>query len=44
MNGLKHGKGTYYYADGSVYEGDWANNQIHGIGTYTWKDGKVYSG
>jgi len=42
FKGTKHGKGNYFYADGSIYDGDWSNNQIDGIGKYTWKDGKVY--
>ena len=25
-NGLRHGKGTFYYSNGSKYEGDWHEN------------------
>lgn len=25
-NGLRHGKGTFYYSNGSKYEGDWVEN------------------
>jgi len=39
-----HGKGTYYYADGSVYEGDWVNNEMHGKGTITDEKGNRYTG
>ena len=27
----KHGKGTYYYNDGSKYSGEWKDNNISGI-------------
>lgn len=29
-----HGSGTWYYADGSYYSGDWLNNKKHGWGLY----------
>lgn len=28
--GHRHGHGTFYYADGAVYEGEWRNNKKHG--------------
>lgn len=34
--GLPHGKGTYEYADGSVYEGLWSKGQRHGSGKLTF--------
>lgn len=30
VQGQKHGQGTFYYADGAVYEGEWKNNKKHG--------------
>jgi hypothetical protein len=37
-----HGKGTFYFASGAVYEGDWSNNQYHGRGTFTFPNGSKY--
>ncbi|XP_048350155.1 radial spoke head 10 homolog B-like [Sphaerodactylus townsendi] len=42
--GLMHGKGTYTWADGVKYEGNFVKNvQMH-QGRYTWPDGSVYDG
>jgi radial spoke head protein 1 len=38
------GVGTYIYPDGSVYKGDWKNNQHHGVGVYEFPNGTVYEG
>ena len=38
------GKGKMTYNDGSVYEGDWANNKKKGIGKMTYADGRVEDG
>jgi hypothetical protein len=35
--GLPHGKGTYEYADGSLYEGMWSKGQRHGAGKLTFR-------
>jgi len=35
--GLPHGKGTYIYADSSVYVGAWSKGQRHGNGKYTFR-------
>ena len=35
----QHGKGTMYYYNGDLYEGDWINDKREGQGTYTWKNG-----
>jgi len=32
VDGNKHGKGKFVWADGSVFEGDFRNNVIEGIG------------
>lgn len=42
--GLRHGKGTFYYSNGSKYEGDWCENYKHGHGLFTFEDGTEYDG
>ena len=44
LNGLRHGKGTFYYSNGSKYEGDWQENFKHGHGVFTFEDGTEYDG
>lgn len=44
LKGLRHGKGTFYYSNGSKYEGDWAENFKHGHGIFTFEDGTEYDG
>lgn len=41
---MKHGYGTYNWANGSSYSGNWIENKIEGYGEYLWKDGKTYKG
>lgn len=41
---LRHGTGTYFLKDGSVYVGSWLNNVMSGHGVFTWPDGSVYDG
>ena len=36
-----HGKGTYRFKNGDVYEGDWAAGKRNGFGKLTGTDGKV---
>ena len=44
-NGLRHGKGTLYYKNGSIkYEGDFVNNEFEGNGKYIWENGNYYIG
>lgn len=38
----RHGYGTYFYDNGDVYEGEWAEDEKHGSGTYNFASGKVY--
>mmetsp|Transcript_2469 Transcript_2469/g.5709 ORF Transcript_2469/g.5709 Transcript_2469/m.5709 type:complete len:398 (-) Transcript_2469:21-1214(-) len=40
----RHGTGTCYYPDGSVFVGSMASNKKSGFGKYTWADGKYYEG
>jgi len=42
--GLRHGKGTFYYSNGSKYEGEWFENFKHGQGVFTFEDGTDYTG
>jgi len=44
-NGLRHGTGKFYNADGHlVYDGAWFNGLKHGIGKLDLKDQLVYVG
>ncbi|MBN3303909.1 R10B1 protein, partial [Amia calva] len=42
--GLMHGQGTYMWADGVKYEGDFSVNVPMGHGVYTWPDRSSYQG
>ena len=44
VNGLKEGKGIYYYNDGERYEGDWKNDKYEGKGIHYYNDGERYEG
>ncbi len=39
--GLRNGLGTFYYANGSTYEGNWVNNKKQGYAVYTDENGEV---
>ena len=42
---MKNGQGTYTYASGAKYVGEWMNDMMHGQGTYTYAaDGKIEKG
>jgi hypothetical protein len=41
-DGEKHGKGTYHFADGIKYVGDWVDGKMMGQGVYTWPSGDRY--
>ena len=36
--------GSYSYADGETYLGEWRDDKRHGRGIYTWADGDKYAG
>ena len=36
--------GTYTWANGNKYVGEWQNNKRNGQGTYTWANGDKYYG
>ena len=40
---MRHGKGTWTYADGDIYVGDFHKNKMHGNGIYTFVDGEKFS-
>lgn len=42
--GERHGQGTYYWEDGSKYEGEWENGTRTGYGVMTWANGAKYAG
>lgn len=44
VDGNIHGKGKYYYQNGSTYEGDYNMNKRHGYGQYIWNKTKYYVG
>ena len=37
-------EGTYKFANGDQYIGNWKNGKITGYGEYTWKNGRKYIG
>ena len=39
-----NGFGTYTFADGNKYEGEWQESVQHGQGTFTWSNGAKYEG
>ena len=40
----RHGHGKQVWEDGSVYEGEWRDDQMHGTGDYIWPDGRHFKG
>jgi hypothetical protein len=34
------GKGTFTWADGRIYVGDYKNDKKHGTGIFKWPDGR----
>ena len=39
-----NGYGTYTWADGDKYVGEWKDGKQNGQGTYTWADGRIKKG
>jgi len=44
LNGMCHGKGTYYWARGDKYIGEWKNGFQDGTGVLVWQGGNKYEG
>ena len=44
VNGLREGKGIFYYNNGDRYEGDWRNGLREGKGIYYYNNGDKYEG
>ena len=44
LDDLMHGKGTYTYANGDKYVGEFKDDLMHGQGTYTYANGDKYVG
>ena len=44
VNGLKHGLGKKFYANGDKYDGIWKMGRPDGPGRYVWVDGNEYNG
>ena len=44
MNDKREGKGTYTFACGDTYEGEWLDGMYHGYGKYSSKDSDEYEG
>ena len=42
--GEEEGRGTYRYANGAVYEGEWKAGKQEGRGKFRWDDGDEYEG
>ena len=41
---MRDGTGSYVWANGETYTGDFRENAITGHGTYTWPSGRVFTG
>lgn len=44
VNGVREGKGTYFYHNGDKYEGWWQGNKKNGMGTLYYKNGNLHIG
>ncbi|KAJ8768171.1 hypothetical protein K2173_021111 [Erythroxylum novogranatense] len=44
MGVIPHGKGTYTWLDGTIYEGDWEEGKMTGKGKILWPSGAKYEG
>ena len=43
-NNVRHGQGTFTFANGDKYVGNFKDGLGHGQGTYTWSDGRRETG
>ncbi|XP_070555862.1 radial spoke head 10 homolog B-like [Ptychodera flava] len=44
FRGMRHGNGTFYYANGANYDGEWDSNLKQGRGKFTFKNGRIFEG
>jgi hypothetical protein len=44
QDGKRHGKGSFFYMNGSQYTGYWENDLKHGAGVFVHPDGRITSG
>lgn len=42
--GQAHGRGTWRWDDGNLYEGEWKYGKKEGRGVFRWPAGDVYEG
>ena len=42
--GRRHGKGSFFYMNGSQYTGDWVADEKHGEGVFVYPDGRISVG
>lgn len=40
-NGMRHGRGKFYYQDGAMYDGRWYQNKMQGYGKLYYQSGKL---
>ena len=41
VNGMRNGKGKFFYQDGGHYEGEWKSNKMHGWGKLFYEGGRL---
>lgn len=41
LNGMRHGKGVFYYNEGGKYVGSWKENQMHGKGVLYYPNNQI---
>lgn len=45
LNGMRDGRGKFYYPNGGYYYGEWSQNKCHGKGVLSYAGGKpTYDG
>lgn len=44
VQGVRDGRGTFHYSNGSIYDGDWEGDRKHGAGRFTFANGSTYEG
>ncbi|CAN0379234.1 unnamed protein product, partial [Ectocarpus sp. 13 AM-2016] len=44
LDGMRHGQGTFMYADGSRHTGQWHKNKKHGPAVFMSDNGRTFEG